>query len=497
MLIKDLLVRQKSNSNIAIQHQNNSITYEEWYQNSSRLSEIISKIAKKNSKNIAIFLPNSIEYAIAYFGITFSNKVIVPIGAKSTLSEVKSTMKYCEIDIIITKKNRKEFFEKLEKEYEYMFRVIYIDDFCNEIFNCNSDYLDKTNSYGDSNSEDDVALLLHTSGTMSNPKRVMLSHKNLISNVESNITYLGLSCDEKTLISMPMHFGYCNTSQFLSHIYLGAYMCILKEPFMPKVFFETIQNKKITNYTGVPSTFFMLLNYKYEKLYDYSSLRFVCIGGSKISSKELIEISNRYVTFDVIYTYGQSEASTRVTALMQKDLEKRKDSVGLPIPNVKIKIVNNEGDILPPYQCGEIIINGNNVMRGYYKNELLTEQTIIDGWLHSGDIGYIDDDGYLYVKGRIKNIIISGGINIYPEEIEEILIAHPNIKKVRVESEVHSLLGEIVIAKLVLYDNKKTENFKAFCSKYLSDYKIPKRFEIVEDLQETYNGKIKRKEVQI
>ena len=497
MLVKELLVRQKSNSRIAIEHLNKSITYEEWFQLSSKLSKKIFQLVKKDSKNIAIFLPNSIEYAIAYFGITFCNKVIVPIGAKSTLSEVKSTMKYCETDVIITEKSRKEFFEKLEKKYEYKFWVIYIDDFCSEIYNCNLDYLDKTTSYVNCNNENDVALLLHTSGTMSNPKRVMLSHKNLISNVESNISYLRLSCNERTLISMPMHFGYCNTSQFLSHIYLGAYMCILKEPFMPKVFFETIQNKKITNYTGVPSTFFMLLNYKYEKLYDYSSLRFVCIGGSKISSKELMGISNRYGTFDVIYTYGQSEASTRVTALMQKDIEKRKDSVGLPIPDVKIKIVNDEGYVLPPYQFGEILIKGNNVMCGYYKNELLTEQTIVDGWLHSGDIGYIDEDGYLYVKGRIKNIIISGGINIYPEEIEEVLIGHPNVKKVRVESELHLLFGEIAIAKLVLYDDKKTENFKTFCSKYLSDYKIPKRFEIVEDIQETYNGKIKRKEVQI
>lgn len=493
MLIKELLMRQKTNDKVAIQKEDGSITYRQWYLKSKRLSNIINNL-ESNSKNIAIFLPNSIEYAVAYFGITFSNKVIVPIGAKSTLSEVISTMKYCEIDIIITNSNYRIFFNNLESNYNYKFQIVYIDNFSNNIYNNKLNYIRKTDTYFFTGDDNDVALLLHTSGTLSNPKRVMLTHKNLISNVLSNIRYLKLNENDRTLISMPMHFGYCNTSQFLSHLYLGAYMYILNEPFMPKKYFETIQNIKITNFTGVPSTFLMLLNYNYEDSYDYSSLKFVCIGGSKISGDTLIEISNRYKTFDVIYTYGQSEASTRVTALMQKDLIKKKESVGLPIPNVQIKIIDKNGIELPPNKIGEIAIRGENVMLGYYKSRLLTENTIVDGWLHSGDIGYIDDEGFLYIKGRMKNMIISGGINIYPEEIEEVLIRHPNIKKVCVESMSHTFLGEVPVAKIVVNNDNERYDYYSYCKNYLTDYKIPKKFEIVKEIEETYNGKIRRTE---
>lgn len=483
--------RQKNNEKIAIKHCNNKITFSDWYNKSYDLSGKIKQTIDSVSQNIAIFLPNSIDYAIAYFSIAFSNKTIIPIGVQSKPREIKSTLTFCEVDLVITNYAYKDQLSDALNGYPYQLKVIYIDDMRIHTYNQVNNYIKKTEHFN-SNNYDDVAIMLHTSGTTSDPKRVMLTHNNLISNVESNIKSLCLNQNDVVLISMPMHFGYCNTSQFLTHLYLGASMVILDGMFLPKLFLETIQRERVTNFTGVPSTLLMLLNYRYGKNYDISSLRYVCIGGANMPANKLKELIDSYKTVGFVFTYGQSEASTRITALMPEDILRKPGSVGLPIPDVLVKVIDKNGKEVKVNELGEVIIQGENVMKGYYKQEQATKETIINGWLHSKDLGYIDDEGYLYIIGRIRNIIISGGLNIYPEEIEEVLMQHPNIKEICVQPTEHPLLGEIPIAKIVLKQENGAQNFREYCMDKLSDFKIPARFIVVDQLEKTYNGKIKR-----
>jgi len=491
LYLTELLYRQKENTKLAIEHGNDSIKYCEWYDKSMYLSEKIKSVVSDNSLNIGIFLPNSIEYAIAYFSILFSGRVIVPMGAQSKGPEVIGTLNYCEIDLLVTSLKYKNFLVENMSNYGYKLYILFIEDNSVEIINGDRDFQNKSASQN-SLDEDNVAIMLHTSGTTSNPKRVMLTHNNLINNVESNIESLKLTGRDKVLISMPMHFGYCNTAQFLTHLYLGAPMVIFDGLFMPKEFFQIVQNKKITNFTGVPSMLLMLLEYRYGGNYDINSLRYVCFGGGKMPIDKLNELIVKYPSVGFVQTYGQTEASPRSTALLPEDSLKKIGSVGLPIPNVKIKIIDETGKELNAGESGEIVIQGKNVMKGYYKQNEITKKTIIDGWLHSGDLGYIDSDGYLYLTGRIKNIIISGGINIYPEEVEDVIIQYPGISEVCVESEDHILLGEIPVAKIVLKAEIDYNELKKFCTERLSEYKVPRKFEVVESLPKTYNGKIKR-----
>ena len=335
--------------------------------------------------------------------------------------------------------------------------------------------------------------MLHTSGTTSEPKRIMLTHKNLISNIESNIQSLKLNEDDKTLISMPMIFGYCNTAQFLTHVYLGASIVILNNMFFPKLFFQTVQDECITNFTGVPSMLLMLLEYRYTDKYDINSLKYICFCLGKMPVDKLEILIRKFSSIVFVQTYGQTEASPRITALMPEDSLRKIGSVGLPIPNVNLKIVNDKGESLPSGIIGEIIIHGDNIMKGYYKQDAITNDTIIDGWLYIGKLGYLDNEGYLYLTGRKRNIIISGGINIYPVEIEDVLIGLAYVSDVCVISKEHYFLGEIPIAKIVLKDNCIIDDFRAYCAKKLSEYKIPKRFDFVTHLDKTYNGKIKRR----
>lgn len=492
MRINELLNRQKANQNIAIKFGKDSITFAEWHERAMCISRTILSIDLDNSTNISLFLPNSINYAIAYFAVQYCNKIAVPIGIQSKEPEIISTLDYCEIDIIITDAVHFKFIQQVSRNRQHKTYIYNIDSDMLCMDENSNEYIVKTSYLKQDGTENDVAIMLHTSGTTSNPKRVMLTHKNLISNVESNIQSLGLSHQDKVLIALPMFFGYCNTAQFLTNLYLGAPIVILDSMFLPKQFFQIVENEKITNFTGVPSMILMLLDYRYSYKYNFSSLRYICFGGGKMPVEKLKLLIKNFPSIGFVQTYGQTECSPRVTALLPEHALSKVGSVGTPIPNVRISIFNENGIIQPQNEIGEIVIQGENIMKGYYKQPEITEQTIYDGWLHTGDLGYVDDGGFLYLTGRIKNIIISGGINIYPEEIEQILLQYENINDVCVMGEEHKLMGEVPVAKIVLKGVIDMEKLKQYCSRMLADYKVPVRFDIVDELPKTYNGKIKR-----
>lgn len=493
MLISELLSRQKNNNKIAIKYRNKEISYCELYRKSETLSSSIINHINIENNNVAIFLPNSIDYVIAYFAITISKNVIVPIGVQSKPTEIINTIDYCEIDLIVTSYAYREIVCKCLEKYSFTVAVLFVEDGTIEKFNIDKSQKSKSNSIVDGDDSDMVVIMLHTSGTTSKPKRVMLTHKNLICNIESNIASLNLSAEDITLISMPMHFGYCNTAQLLTHIYLGASIIILDGVFWPKHFFEIIQKEKVTNFTGVPSMLLMLLDFRYANSYDITCLRYICFGGGNMPVDKLKLLIEKFKTVGFIQTYGQTEASPRLTALLPEDSVTKIGSVGKPIPNVSLKIHNDSGEEVDSNVIGEIVAEGPNIMKGYYKQPKITEETLRFGCLHTGDLGYFDDDGFLYLSGRKKNMMISGGINIYPEEIEEVLMGHIAVSECCVIAEEHSLLGEVPVAKIVLKDSAYSGNdFRNYLHKYLSDYKIPIRFDFVDILPKTYNGKIRR-----
>lgn len=487
MNIKDLLERQNGNDKIAILCGKKEISYRMWNARSRNIANKISEIVGEESLNIAIFLPNSINYGIAYFSILFCGKVIVPIGTKSKKTEIVSMLEYCETDLVITDQQNEEYVLECLSDYQHCISVLNIETLLVHRLNESKGLVCKQKY-----DEDDVVIMLHTSGTTSNPKRVMLTNQSLLYNIESNIASLKLTGEDTVLISMPMYFGYCNTAQFLTHLYLGASMVILDTLFLPKQFLATVEKNKITNFTGVPSMLAMLLDYKYADRHDYSSLRYICFGGAQMPTKKLKELIAKFSTVGFVQTYGQTECSPRVTALLPEYAVSKMGSVGTPIPGVTVKIVDEEENELGANQIGEIIVSGKNIMKGYYKQPTITSEVIRNGWIHTGDLGYIDSDGFLYISGRIKNMIISGGINIYPEEIEHILLQHESVKDACVLSEEHDLLGEVPIAKVVLKDELDISLLKEYCMAYLSDYKVPRRFDIVYHLEKTYNGKTRR-----
>jgi long-chain acyl-CoA synthetase len=492
MYLKDILLGKKNSQKVAIKWKNISIMYEQLFNIVNHNIKLIREIDEVVSDNIGIFLPNSIQYVIAFFTITLMDKVIVPISVQAKKAEIKSTIEYCELKIIITNTQYKDVLKSFLDDSDLMVIIFNLDDGSFIGFGSGLKDFSKKNKINDKISEAEVAILLHTSGTTSSPKRVMLTHKNLITNIRSNIESLKLTENDKTLIALPMLFSYCNTAQFLTHLYIGASIVIMEDLFMPNIFFKLVQDERVTNFTGVPPMMLMLLNYGNKHKYDISSLKYICVGGGKMPVEKLKELIRTFPTVGIVHTYGQTEASPRITALLPEDSLRKVGSVGKPIPNVKVKIVfdKERDEILGEF--GEIIVQGDNVMKGYYKRPDETAKVIKDGWLLTGDLGRLDEEGFIYLIGRKKNMIVSGGINIYPEEIEELIMCHPAVNEVCVIREEHELLGEVPIAKIVLKEDAKISEgeLKNYCMDNLANYKVPSKVEFVDELPKTATGKI-------
>lgn len=487
MEVRDLLTRLRNNNKIALKCNDECVTYSQWFTLSQKLSERFKKRLNQNSKNIGILLPNSIDYCVTYFAILFSNRVVVPISYNSTSEELLKVVEFCEIDLLITNSGKLEFVQEVLGDYCYNV----------EIYNCSTTEFSAPFNKGyiipkSTIDMGDTVILLHTSGSTSIPKRVMLTNRNLISNVESNIQSLNLTSEDKVLISLPILFGYSNTSQFLTHVYLGATIVIFNELMLPRLLFSVIKKEGITNYTIVPSVINAILEDKNSKMQYFPKLRYICFGGGPISLSKLLSFIQLFPKIGIVQTYGQTEASPRITCLLPEYKISKIGSVGKPIPNVEVRIISNSNETSGSNHVGEILVRSPGVMRGYYKDELATNATVFEGWLHTGDLGYFDEEGFLYITGRKKNVIISGGVNISAEEIESILLEHDNVREAYVYSKSDEYLVEVPCADIVVYDETIDNNFQRFCSRRLGLLKVPKEFNLVKEIPKTYNGKIRR-----
>lgn len=483
MLVKDIIEKNKSIEKTAVIYKDNHYTYGDIYNDCNAVIQALPL----TYGNIAIFLPNSYEYVVAFFSIAYTEKIAVPISVTSSTSELITTLNYCDISLVLTNSIWFELLRKSTEDSGINVDVYLIDK--KEVVKSNG--LMKQNQTPMFVDENSIFLLVHTSGSLSHPKRVMLSHRNLISNANSIIESLKLSHEDVSIIALPLFLISAITSQMIAHLLLGATIVILELPFMANDFFNECKKHTVTNFTCVPATL-NLLSLRNPILNNLSQLRKICFGGAPTPKQRIAELIEKFPNINFIHMYGQTEASARLTHLLSDDFSQKIGSVGKPIPNVELKIINNHVAVCEPMTVGEICAKGNNIMMGYYKDIESTNQSLIDGWLHTGDLGYCDNDGFYYITGRKKNVIISGGINIYPEEIEEVLLLHENITDALVYGINDSLLGEVVGAKIVLIKDIQELDVIKYCAKLLSPHKVPKKITFCNQIDKTPTGKIKR-----
>ncbi len=344
--------------------------------------------------------------------------------------------------------------------------------------------------------KDDVINMQYTSGTTGFPKGVMLTHYNLVNNGMAIGDCMKLSHKDRLLIHVPLfHCFGCVLGVMAS--FTHATTMVLLESFNPVKAMTIIQEERCTAVHGVPTMFISMLDHPDFEKYDFSTLRTGIMAGSPCPIEFMKRAISDMNMSEITITYGQTEASPAITMSRTDDpIEKRVESVGQRVPGVEAKIVDIEtGKDLPPGETGEIVARGYNIMKGYYKMPEATAQAVDeDGWLHTGDLGTLDKDGYFNITGRLKDMIIRGGENIYPREIEEFIYTHPAVRDVQVIGVPDLRYGEEVLACVVLKDDEQVteEEMIQFVKDGLSRFKAPRYIRFVDAFPMTASGKIQK-----
>ncbi|MGB8954335.1 MAG: long-chain fatty acid--CoA ligase, partial [Tumebacillaceae bacterium] len=344
----------------------------------------------------------------------------------------------------------------------------------------------------DQATEDECAVILYTSGTTGNPKGAMLSHRNMVSNAVQCGDFLDVKQTDTVVAVLPMFHVFCMTVCLNTPIYRGATVLLIPR-FSPTETAKTIHQSGATFFAGVPTMFNFLTQHPEVQPEELRSLRFAISGGAPMPVAVLHNFEQKFGV-NVSEGYGLSEASP-VVCFNPIDRERKPGTIGVELPGVEVRVVDEEGRNCAPGVVGELICKGPNVMIGYLNRPEDTAVTIRDGWLYTGDLATVDEEGYYTIVDRKKDMVIVGGFNVYPREVEEVLFKHPAVREAAVIGLPDPNYGEKVRAFVALNHEVTVEALTEYCAEHLSKYKVPKEIVVIDELPKNTTGKILRREL--
>ena len=456
-----------------------NVTFKELHDSSLLLSNYLEKEYGRG-KNILVISENNLFFLTAYLAVIGSGNICIPLDPNMEQENFKFISDLTRPVLLFISK---EAGRKLDTG---SLRCIYPDAINNDEFKVRG-------NNGNDFDENQCAEIIFTSGSTGKPKGVMISHRNLIANTESIIDYLKLNESDRMLVVLPFYYCY-GLSLLHTHLRVGGSIVLNNSFIFLGGIINNLRDYKCTGFAGVPSHFQILLrksdNFKKTQFPD---LKYVTQAGGKLATIFIDEFRASFPETDFIVMYGQTEATARLSYLPPELYEKKKGSMGKGIPGVQLKVVNEKGKEIKPGEVGEVIARGDNIMLGYYADEEGTKSTIRDGWLYTGDLGTVDEDGYIYLTARKKEIIKVGGKRISPKEVEAVILQLPEVVDCSVEGVNDELQGEAIKAVIVINDKMKTSIDEAFikehCSKHLALYKIPRIFELKDQVTISSTGK--------
>ena len=478
----------------AIIHGENQVTYGELDALSSALAEQLRRHDLAGGHGF-VFLPNSIEYTVGYFGISKAGGVVAPTPISLPHERLLSELSYCDADYVVTDLNHADVVREAAKMAGTVRAIITISQ---SGYETNFEYLDNRNgssaSHGHQRNNDEIAVLISTSGTASNPKRVMLTHRNLLSNIKSFQEVAQLTKNDRAAIVLPMTAVGTNTTEHLAYLYLGMTLNIYKGVFVLGNFCRLLDTQEVTVINVTPFILTTMLSRSEEVSHKLSSVKKIFFASAPFAVGPFRKLTQAFPTVAFYYGYGLTEASPRCTTLNPAHHKEKLGSSGSALRHVEIAIVDDDGRSLPCGEFGEVVVKGPNVMLGYYKKPEETNSVLRDGWLQTGDCGYLDKDGFLFIHGRKKNIIITRGISVSPEEVEQEILGYPDVTEAYVAGYSDERLGESIVAYVVPRNNSMLSqgNLKDYLRHHLDPAKIPRRIEFVSQLQRNHNQKLIR-----
>jgi len=468
-------------------------TWEEFNCQVNKMGNALRELGVSKGERVIVSLPNSPEYLITYFAIVKLGAIAVPFNVMFKSTEVTYIANNSEPKVFVTLAG-----ETLNRIMTMRDKISSIE----KIIVVGDHGLDNVLSYPQileraSNQlefvdcePDDVVTILYTSGTTGKPKGVMLTHNNFYKQAELSSCYVTLITDQDIALTGAPFCHIFFISTVLGPMYKGAAVLTLPR-FFPEKALELISKFNVTHFAGVPTMYIYMLEAYLEnpQLYNLKSWRNALSAGAAMPREYITKLEE---TFNVNFgeNYGCTETSSTVT--YGRIGHGKVGSIGLPADTVEVIIGDENNQRVPPGEVGEIIVKGPGVFKGYWNMPEETEKAFVDGWFHTGDLGRADEDGYLYIVDRKKDMLICGGYNVYPREVEEVLYSHPSVLEAAVIGVADSAKGEIPKAFITLkQDIKADENdIIAFCKDRMAAYKAPRIVEIVPELPKNNSGKI-------
>lgn len=463
---------RKNPSGTCLSGETAELTNENFLSRVCRASTVLRTEGIGTGDVVALMMPNRVEFVIAMFAAWRLGATITPINPELTVGEAEYQISDSRAALVITDSTE---LSSATLALEALTR----------------DAPDGTE--GDApqaaTDPDSLALLVYTSGTTGKPKGVMLDHRNLTAMCEMALEALHLDENDHSLLILPLFHVNGIVVSILSPLLAGARTTIAGG-FSPNTFFDTVERVRPTYFSAVPTIYAMLSALPTEVDPDLSSLRFAICGAAPMPAELINQFELRFGV-PVVEGYGLSEG-TCASTINPVDGIRKPGTVGIPLPGQSVDIIDESDNSVAAGNPGEVVISGPNIMRGYLNRPEATAETIVDGRLHTGDIGYLDEDGYLVVVDRLKDMIIRGGENIYPKELESVLYGHENVLEAAVVGRPHDILGEVPVAYAVPRPEAKLDSSELdeLCRHSLSAYKIPEEVVIVENLPKNPVGKI-------
>lgn len=462
------------------------VTYRDLDEQVTRFSHALLEQGVKQGDKVIIFMPNVVEFVVSYFAIQRIGAIVVPVNAKFTLQEVEYVAQHAEAKAIVA---HEAIFAAVEQitmpikiktgqeqvgwlQYEAMLQnasAVTIDcQLC----------------------EDDASTILYTSGTTGKPKGVLFSYRNILTVAQMIAVEMEVKPESRILLMMPL------THSAPLHLFLMAGVLVgstnvLTPTFTPDLLIDSIEQERTTHFFGAPVAYLLTAQMPRLQTADLASMKWWVYGGAPLSQNEIRFIQQAFRTEQLTCVYGLTEAGPSGSLLFGEEHAAKAGSIGRRAPlGTELRIMNDNGEDVGVGEIGEIALFGEGNMLGYYKDEMATNAAFINGWLKTGDLARMDEDGFIWIVDRKKDVIISGGVNIYPKEIEDCLLSYEGIFEVAVIGVPHPQWGETVKAVYAAKHDIDEKALKAYLEKHLAKYKVPRIFEKVEALPRNASGKI-------
>ncbi|MBD0369866.1 MAG: long-chain fatty acid--CoA ligase [Pyrinomonadaceae bacterium] len=467
-------------------------TYTEFDRAVDRAARLLISRGIEKGDRVSLLMPNSAEYIIAYFACFKLGALAGPVNSLLKSQEIAFVINNSEAKALLVHADFKPRVDEILDELQSLKHVIEFDDEAE----ATAEFVTDEPLPPVSIERDDEAIIIYTSGTTGKPKGCLLTHGNLIANARQISEWLKFTEHDRLLTIMPLFHMNAVSVTTMTPLYAGG-STVVSPRFSASRFWQIISDYKITSFGSVATMLSMLLETYPEGVPEglqTSQLRFAMCGSAPVPAEVMKRFEERFNCL-VIEGYGLSESTCRST-FNPPDERRRPGSCGMPIGN-EMRVVDDDDNEVPVGSLGEIVLRGENILKGYYKNEEATTRAFRNGWFHTGDVGYRDSEGFFYIVDRKSDMIIRGGENIYPREIDEVLYQHPSVAAAATIGIPNQLYGEEVAAFVILKEGAEAseEDIINFCRERLADYKCPKTVRFVKDIPKGPTGKLLKREL--